>query len=82
MYNNNTDLLGLILGVEVFFSEGHCSGALCRGSVDMEVVTRADKGAKCILCVLCIYSPWDQTWPRTSVRRIAFMLVQCWLGQD
>ena len=23
------DSLGLILGVEVFFSEGHCSGALC-----------------------------------------------------
>ena len=29
MYNCNTDSLGLILGVEVFFSEGHCSGALC-----------------------------------------------------
>ena len=28
MYNCNTDSLGLILGVEVFFSEGHCSGAL------------------------------------------------------
>ena len=31
MYNCNTDSLGLILGVEVFFSEGHCSGALCYG---------------------------------------------------
>ena len=30
MYNSNTDLLGLILDVEVFFSEGHCSGALCQ----------------------------------------------------
>ena len=29
MYNSNTDSLGLILGVEVFFSIGHCSGALC-----------------------------------------------------
>ena len=29
MYNSNTDLLGLILGEEVFFSLGHCSGALC-----------------------------------------------------
>ena len=29
MYNSNTDSLGLILGVEVFFSLGHCSGALC-----------------------------------------------------
>ena len=29
MYNSNTDLLKLILGVEVFFSLGHCSGALC-----------------------------------------------------
>ena len=29
MYNCNTDSLGLIWGVEVFFSEGHCSGALC-----------------------------------------------------
>ena len=29
MYNYNTDSLGLILGVEVFFSGGHCSGALC-----------------------------------------------------
>ena len=29
MYNCNTDSLGLILVVEVFFSEGHCSGALC-----------------------------------------------------
>ena len=29
MYNSNTDLLGLILDVEVFFSLGHCSGALC-----------------------------------------------------
>ena len=31
MYNCNTDSLGLILGVgvEVFCSEGHCSGALC-----------------------------------------------------
>ena len=29
MYNCNTDSLGLILRVEVFFSEGHCSGALC-----------------------------------------------------
>ena len=29
MYNCNTDLLGLILGEEVFFSDGHCSGALC-----------------------------------------------------
>ena len=28
MYNCNTDSLGLILGVEVFFSGGHCSGAL------------------------------------------------------
>ena len=28
MYNCNTDSLGLILGVEVFFSDGHCSGAL------------------------------------------------------
>ena len=28
MYNSNTNSLGLILGVEVFFSEGHCSGAL------------------------------------------------------
>ena len=28
MYNSNTDSLGLILGVEVFFSIGHCSGAL------------------------------------------------------
>ena len=28
MYNCNTDSLGLILGVEVFFSLGHCSGAL------------------------------------------------------
>ena len=28
MYNYNTDSLGLILGVEVFFSGGHCSGAL------------------------------------------------------
>ena len=31
MYNSNTDSLGLILGVEVFFSLGHCSGALCAG---------------------------------------------------
>ena len=30
MYNSNTDSLGLILGVEVFFSLGHCSGALCK----------------------------------------------------
>ena len=29
MYNSNTDSLGLILDVEVFFSLGHCSGALC-----------------------------------------------------
>ena len=29
MYNCNTDSLGLILVVEVFFSLGHCSGALC-----------------------------------------------------
>ena len=29
MYNSNTDSLELILGVEVFFSLGHCSGALC-----------------------------------------------------
>ena len=29
MYNSNTDSLGLILGVEVFFSLGQCSGALC-----------------------------------------------------
>ena len=28
MYNSNTDSLGLILDVEVFFSLGHCSGAL------------------------------------------------------
>ena len=28
MYNSNTDSLGLILGVEVFFYIGHCSGAL------------------------------------------------------
>ena len=33
MYNCNTDSLGLILGVEVFFSEGHCSGALCSRSL-------------------------------------------------
>ena len=31
MYNSNTDLLELILGVEVFFSLGHCSGALWGG---------------------------------------------------
>ena len=30
MYNSNTDSLGLIMGVEVFFSLGHCSGALCQ----------------------------------------------------
>ena len=29
MYNSNTESLGLILGVELFFSLGHCSGALC-----------------------------------------------------
>ena len=29
MYNSNTESLGLILGVEVFFSLGHCLGALC-----------------------------------------------------
>ena len=29
MYNSNTDSLRLILDVEVFFSLGHCSGALC-----------------------------------------------------
>ena len=29
MYNSNTDSLGWILDVEVFFSIGHCSGALC-----------------------------------------------------
>ena len=28
MYNSNTDSLELILGEEVFFSLGHCSGAL------------------------------------------------------
>ena len=28
MYNSNTDSLGLILDVDVFFSLGHCSGAL------------------------------------------------------
>ena len=32
MYNCNTDSLGLILGVEVFFSGGHCSGALCNNN--------------------------------------------------
>ena len=32
MYNSNTDSLGLILGVEFFFSEGHCSGALCNNN--------------------------------------------------
>ena len=32
MYNSNTDLLGLILDVEVFFSLGHCSGALCKAN--------------------------------------------------
>ena len=35
MYNSNTDSLGLILGVEVFFSIGHCSGALWHTFVDL-----------------------------------------------
>ena len=35
MYNSNTDLLGLILDVEVFFSIGHCSGALCTVYAEM-----------------------------------------------
>ena len=40
MYNCNTDSLGLILGVEVFFSEGHCSGALCRVIVEQVLSLR------------------------------------------
>ena len=34
MYNSNTESNSLILGVEVFFSEGHCSGALCLQSAN------------------------------------------------
>ena len=39
MYNSNTDSLELILGVEVFFSLGHCSGALCGDSGEEEAGT-------------------------------------------
>ena len=44
MYNSNTDSLGLILGVEVFFSIGHCSGALCTAYdklIDKEIYRRS-----------------------------------------
>ena len=58
----------------------HCSTAAWWPGV---VLTwRRWPGMTCALCTLCIYSPWDQTWPRTSVSRIAFMLVQWALGQD
>ena len=48
MYNSNTDSLGLILDVEVFFSLGHCSGALCY-SLSIEQVNRSPecKQARC-----------------------------------
>ena len=57
MYNCNTDSLGLILGVEVFFSEGHCSGALWShfGSQSVDTVNCYVLLHSCIHWVLIIW---------------------------
>ena len=47
MYNSNTDSLGLILDVEVIFSLGHCSGALCITIIYID------------LRIMCIYQNVD-----------------------
>ena len=51
LYNSNTDSFGLILGVEVFFSEGHCSGALCAFIEPLMEVSLTDRVVMCIVDV-------------------------------
>ena len=46
MYNSNTDSLGLILDVEVFFSLGHCSGALCLVNVVHLCTPECDRASR------------------------------------
>ena len=56
MYNSNTNSLGLISGVEVFFSIGQCSGALCaaflRKSIKFQVTSGIERNPT--LTAVCI----------------------------
>ena len=49
MYNSNTETLRLILGVEVFSSLGHCSGALCEALYSKIQVDRSYSISKTFL---------------------------------
>ena len=65
MYNCNTDSLGLILGVEVFFSEGHCSGALC-----LDIFSRG-RYSSCAVSVVDTLYVIGRTRPAITIKCVA-----------